>query len=216
MYVIRIMRFVSLQEKYMLSTIWNAWSEFWNIYGPWIGAGLIPTIITGLSMSPSTERAVPILQKAWEAFKQFMAILSFLTHKDQPGTFKVPLVPVKKDVGALIVLFIVLSSLSPGCSWLSSATKDVKEDVIDCTVKAVDDNASDLLPIVLSVLSGNTENWRSQLASLSKQFGAEATACSLDKIAKRLQSPKIAGSDGSEAERARLYIAEQNWKILSK
>lgn len=84
-------------EESMFGTIWEKWNWFWEAYGPWIGAALIPTIITGLSLSPKTEKAIPWINKAWDAFKKLMDVLSVLSHKDKLGTFQAPL-NVKKLV----------------------------------------------------------------------------------------------------------------------
>ncbi len=73
-------------------------SEFWANYGGWIGLALIPTVITGLTISAKTAKAAPIVQKVWDGLKIIMDFLSVVTHKDKMGTFKLPMTSsVAKD-----------------------------------------------------------------------------------------------------------------------
>lgn len=58
---------------------------------PWVIFSLLPSVIAGLSLSPTTS--------GWAArVKTFLHYLSLVTYKDQPGTFKLPLTkgPAKK------------------------------------------------------------------------------------------------------------------------
>ncbi len=71
-------------------------SEFWANYGGWIGLALIPTLITGLTISAKTAKAAPIVQKVWDGLKIIMDFLSVVTHKDKMGTFKLPLTTSEK------------------------------------------------------------------------------------------------------------------------
>src|SRR5690349_24545766 len=115
----------------MLSTIWSNFSAFWEAYGPWIGAALLPAIITGLTLSPKTEGAAGVVQKVWNGIKMVMDFLSVLSHKDKPGTFQLPLkagaavaMIVKKPGGpATILLVFVFAGSQVNCSWWSSGGK---------------------------------------------------------------------------------------------
>jgi hypothetical protein len=67
-----------------ISKLWSGFGDFMKVWGPWITTALIPTLIVGLSKSPQTQGAV-----AW--LKYVLQFLSFLTPRDTPGTFKLPL-----------------------------------------------------------------------------------------------------------------------------
>lgn len=55
-----------------------------NDYSDFILLSLIPTIITGLTVAPKTRGAI-----TW--VRAFAAFFSIVTHRDEPGTFKLPL-----------------------------------------------------------------------------------------------------------------------------
>lgn len=79
-------------------TVLDGIGEFWVSYGQWIGLALIPTVITGLTISAKTAKAAPVVQKIWDGIKIFMDFLSVVTHKDKMGTFKLPMqTSAKKD-----------------------------------------------------------------------------------------------------------------------
>lgn len=69
-----------------INKVWSGFGEFMKTWGPWITTALIPTLIVGLSKSPKTQGVV-----AW--LKYVLQFLSFLTPRDAPGTFKLPLKP---------------------------------------------------------------------------------------------------------------------------
>ncbi len=77
-----------------ISKVWAGFGEFMKTWGPWITTALIPTLIVGLSQSPKTQGAV-----AW--LKYVLQFLSFVTPKDVPGTFKLPLTPASQHPATL-------------------------------------------------------------------------------------------------------------------
>lgn len=72
--------------------------DFWANYGEWMTLALIPTIVAGLTISPKTAPAAGWVTKIWDGVKIVMGFLSVLTHKDQAGTFKLPLKPAVKKL----------------------------------------------------------------------------------------------------------------------
>lgn len=70
----------------------SAVQSFFATWGPWLTLSLIPTIITGLSVMPSTQPVASFLQKVLDILKQILAYLSLVTFKDQDGTFQLPLI----------------------------------------------------------------------------------------------------------------------------
>lgn len=210
--------------------------EFWADWGPWIMVSLIPTIISGLSVSPRTEGAA-----AW--FKKAMGFLSAATFKDVPGTFKIPLTPAKttKDVTPmdqpndtsgdsgisrgttlLVLVLLAVSPLFTGCAWFGSSTEKTKQIMIDCTTQAVASKAPHLLPIVTSIVKSEGLDWKRLLEALAKELSQDVVACTLQQVAIDLQAQVPAsGPEGSPEtkktlegmQRARTYIDERNWQF---
>ncbi len=74
-----------------MNTVLEHVSAFWATYGEWMTVAMIPTVIAGLTISPKTKPATTWVTKSWDVVKMIMGFLSVLTHKDQPGTFQLPL-----------------------------------------------------------------------------------------------------------------------------
>ena len=92
-----------------MMTVLEHINAFWAAYGEWITVALIPTIVAGLTISPSTKEAAGWVQKIWNGIKTVMNFLSVLTHKDQAGTFQLPLklgkvLPKKKEESVEVVV----------------------------------------------------------------------------------------------------------------
>ena len=133
-------------------------TAFWTAWGPWITMFLVPTLLTGLSVSPKTKQAHTVVEKAWNGLKTVLQYLSIATFKDQPGTFQLPLkmgALVKKAAknpdppggpGACAALIIAVSLGSlmnlSACHWWQGETgQQVKQGMIDCGKQAVMTNA---------------------------------------------------------------------------
>lgn len=209
----------------------NWLSAFLASYGPWIVTGLIPTVITGLSLSPKTSGAVTWVQKAAEVFKQIMSILSFVTHKDEPGTFQVPVLKAFKKKGGpgpgagaagCAALFLLAASMTQtGCAGLWKDTAPVRNKVFDCVKSVAKENAVRLLPAVIAIFEGNADNWRDQLGAFGKQFGEEALACAVNAATEEIHEKVMAGvaadahADSSALTKARTFAAEKKWSFTS-
>ncbi len=228
-----------------MSSAISAFQDFWATWGAWISLALIPTIITGLSLSPKTRDVATSMQKVWDGIKKMLDLLSLATHKDSPGTFKLPLkrspLPPDKAVEpeqstpddpnppqpppppAMLTLLIALSVSSTGCSWLrgDTATK-IKEDIIDCTIAAVESGSRNLLATVLSILTGGSPNWKDQLEAFTKEFGRDAVGCALVLASQELMKAVPLTSEGKEPDmvtktaqegvvKASSYINEKKW-----
>jgi len=211
-------------------TFWEKFSEFWQAYGPWIGASLIPTLVVGLSVSPKTEEAAGIIQKVWDFVKMALDFLSVATHKDKPGTFQLPLKAdalLKKaknrSTEAGLVLFLVGATAgysSMGCvSWFKEEGGKVKTVAIDCSIASVKENASQLVPALVGILTGGSVNWKEQVKVFVKEFGQDATSCAMQAAINRLQDPissepieDPAAAAAEGAAKGQSYINEQGWK----
>jgi hypothetical protein len=68
-----------------------AWHYF-QLIAPWLVVSFIPSLITGLSAYPKAAGVVSALRKV-------LQVLSFVTHADQAGTFKLPLTMVPAPGG---------------------------------------------------------------------------------------------------------------------
>ncbi len=211
--------------------------SFWETWGPWISLALIPTLITGLSLSPKTKKYATWIGETWDKIKPGIALFSVATFKDQPGTFKAPLttgiktdpedkpLPPPAGPGCAAIVFVLMTSLSPtlaSCAWLSSSGSKAKEVVIDCTVEAVKANAAHLLPIVMAILTGTSPDWKKMLEGFTKELGRDAVACALNNAAIELQAKIPAEGPGDDPEatkavrgtqKARVFIAEKDWQF---
>jgi hypothetical protein len=208
----------------------ESFRNFWHVWGPWISLSLIPTIITGLSVSPKTSKAVPFIQKAWDALKSFLDMFSVATFKDKPGTFQLPLKAYKlfekktpPTAPTAIILILALSIPGAGCCKLfGDCGTGVKQDIIDCTSQAALTNAPQLLPIVKDILTGKTDGWAGRIWDLIKEFGRDAVACAMQQVGQDLLAsvPPGGGTPTPEqatalegADRARQFTAEQKWQF---
>lgn len=213
-------------------------SDFWAEWGPWISFALIPTIITGLSVSPKTEKAAGTVQKIWNTVKKFLDVLSVAKFKDAPGTFQAPLkvtklAPKKKNPEsksgpgcAALVLLLGLSAMQPACSQIKNAGSEAADVVFDCTVAAVQSSAAQLLPAIVAILTGSAPNWKQMLEAFTKEFGSDAVACALQNAASELQGRVSATGTGeptpeSQAAmegvvRARTYVDGKGWKYAEE
>jgi hypothetical protein len=214
----------------MIATIWEKFSAFWAVYGPWVATSLIPTLITGLTLSPKTAGAASWIEKIWAKVKTVLNMLSLATHKDQAGTFQLPLKigkVLKKDVGpaAILVIAILTSTITvnTGCSWLKSEGKAVGSVVYDCSKKAVMDKIEDLWPTVLVILGSGAANWEMQLLALAKEFGEEALACVVEYAAGKLEgAATVSNMDDPEnpyvpaLTKARQYQLAHHWTYADK
>lgn len=211
-------------------TLWEKFTEFWQAYGPWIGASLIPTIVVGLSISPKTREAAGIIQKIWDFVKMALDFLSVATYKDKPGTFQLPLKAgvllnkvTSKSAEAGLVLFLVgvtAGYSSIGCtSWLKKEGSNAKVVLTDCSEASVKENASQLVPTLLGILTGGSVNWKDQISLFVKGFGRDTTSCAMRVAIKRLQDPinsepveDPATTAAEGAKRGQEYLNEQGWK----
>ncbi len=219
-----------------MSDVIKALSNFWRDWGPWITVSLIPTIITGLSLSPRTAPAATAVQKVWDSIKKILDFLSVAKFKDAPGTFQLPLKmgkvahtvklkmagPAKKppaSSGVALLLIATLVHASSGCAWIHSTGKQIGSDAIDCAVEAVRSNAAHLLPIVKAIITGEAPNWAEMLTAFVKEFGRDAVACALQQASSDIQaSSPAAGTATGDAQlqgltKARTYIDDQKWSF---
>lgn len=197
-----------------MSAVITAFNTFWASWGPWITVGLVPTIIAGLSVSPKTQPEAAWIQRQWDRIKSILQYFSVATFSDHPGTFKLPLTksgPKKRknsgvdsgpgsgssSSGACAALIIagVAAHNTGCCSWTHSCQADdtagqIATNTIDCGIASIEDDAARLLPLIMTVLTGNKPDWQAELDSL-KQSGTEAFVCAL-------QSASFMLADGSK------------------
>lgn len=182
-----------------MSEFWATFVTFWADYGPYIGAAVVPTIITGLTISPKTAGAAPWVQKIWDGLKMVLDFLSVLTHKDKPGTFQLPLkagkLLEKKEVPpAVVLLFVVgISSTQASCAWWKKNSGEVKQVAKDCTLSSAREQAGPLMNTLVGIYTGASEGtWKKQVGSLAKTFGWDTIQCAskyaLEKIVNPVQS----------------------------
>ena len=207
---------------------------FWSTWGPWISLSLIPTIITGLSVSPKTSDAVPIIQKIWDVIKKFLDIFSVATFKDKPGTFQLPLklgklfekkspLPLPPPPTATWLIFILALSLpQTGCCKLFGMCGGTDQVLIDCTSQAVVSTGPKVLYLVKDILTGKGDGWSAKIWDLIKQFGRDAVACAMQKVGQELLASVPPGGGELTPEqvtafegerRVRQFTIEQKWQF---
>lgn len=207
-----------------MTTFLENLSAFWAEYGLYINAAVIPTIITGLTLSPKTAKAAGWVPKIWDGIKRVMDFLSVLTHKDKPGTFQLPLkanklLEKKTDAGpAAGLILVVLISSQASCGALSSATKDeVKRQVFDCAMESAQSKARPLVLTMLGVLTGASDDtWKKQTKTLAKEFGTEAVACATRYAMEKITNPVQSEEDPEQLKltavaRMRALHLEEGW-----
>lgn len=182
-------------------------NSFWVTYGPWIGASLIPTIMTGLTLSAKTADAASAVEKIWGYIKQVMNFLSWATHKDVPGTFQAPLklgkLRKKPTTGAALLLVFLLSPNS-GCSWFKSGTSAIASDIIDCAKaegQSLKDGRSlivlalDIAAKISSVIKGGESALETAVTDLIKEYGEPIVACVLRDTLPGTGAPMLSAED---------------------
>lgn len=114
-----------------------------------------------------------------------------------------------------LVLVLVLLC---GCSWFSKNTTAEGKKIFDCAEQSLMTKARNLLPTVVGLLTGGTENWKEQAKVLGKEFGRDALACAtrvaIEKIESPVQSepqldPEQVKKDS--VARARALMIEEGW-----
>ena len=204
-----------------MSQFMSNFSDFWASWGPWISLLLVPTLITGLSISPKTAKAAGVVQQIWDGLLKILTLFSVATFKDQPGTFQLPLkmgklLPKKKassgepkdppmssggpaGCAALLALSLAAGSTQPGCAWWHSEEgQRIKNAVIDCSTEAIKSNSAHLLPVIMAILTGTAPNWDQQIEAFTKEMGRDAVACAMDMASRELLASVPASGSGAE------------------
>lgn len=165
-------------------------NDLLTTYGPGLLAALIaglPSLYTALTKMPDADKEGTFTNKLVKWFKVGMQVVSFLTHKDDKGTMKLPgtvrtkEADDKKDndkappappsavAAALLPLLFITTLASCGADWQA-----VKKDVINCTVQSVATKAPKLLPLILDILNNKKEvEWGPALDALKTAGGDE-------------------------------------------
>lgn len=188
--------------------------QFWASYGSWITVALIPTLITGLSLSPKTAPAAAAIQRVWDFIKQILSYFSFATFKNEAGTFQLPIIggvkmtqklkserrmlkemqQKKRDldppggVMALVLVFIALANQGC-CTWTGTCTDkagQIGTEVVDCGQAALSTTILNLVPTVLAIVTGGAPNWSAQLDALAG-VGKDALSCALAVVMRQIQ-----------------------------
>lgn len=203
-------------------------NAFWAAYGGWMATALIPTVIAGLTVSPKTKKAAGVVPKIWDTIKQLMGLLSVVTHKDQPGTFQMPLklgkiakkLKKNKQVPPAVMFFLIMFSISQAnCAWWNKHGEQVEDVGVNCATVSIKDAAMNILPAVLAILSGGSVSWNEQLNAFAKQFGQDSVACALEFASNKLmaEAPMGVGSGSSESmegvNKARSYMSSHHMKV---
>lgn len=108
---------------------------------------------------------------------------------------------------------LVLALLCTSCYLFTAANAQA---VIDCGKSALLAEAEQVLPLVMSVLTGGAPDWKAQLASLEAN-GVQAVACAVAKVAAS-KPPILTFANASEdpaVTRASEYVVEKKWHVVN-
>lgn len=203
-----------------MSDFLSSLAAWWTTWGPWIGAALIPTIITGLSLAPKLAPEATWVQKIWDVVKQIMGFLSVATPKDAPGTFKLPFKGTKKasTTAAVLILVFMSSTVNTSCAWFKSEAKVVENGLIDCAQaekQQIEANGSILMELVTiamqiyKAIEGGQDALEQEAISLGKQYGEPIVACVVDK----LKAPNGKPMASEKSMMLAKLMANHNWKV---
>lgn len=97
---------------------------------------------------------------------------------------------------------------------------DVEHVVIDCARAELQQQITDLVPVLRAIVSGEAVDWRAMIDGLADRLGRDAVACALNHLAptvaetrateRQLRAP---ASEADERNRARTYLAERHWSF---
>lgn len=161
-------------------------------YWPGIVAAT-PSLIVGLTKINTLPRWLSLALQA----------LSFLTHRDAPGTLKLPMT-IKGDGGTspLPMLLLIFLALPTSCKTggADGGTGPIPQTVIDCGAAAVRAIAPDIMPAVATALASG--NWEHEMLVLIDKFGEAAVDCAASKVASdAARDRQAAPGDGLAAAR---------------
>lgn len=180
--------------------VWLSANKVWLI--PLIMT-LIPTLITALSKFPQANGVVKVLQIIFDFF-------SILTHKDSPGTLKMPFTRSKPPgwtkpekgtrsmppVAGVILIPVLCLTLSSCCVFrgdCKSKPGQIATLVVDCSIEAVKTLATEMLPAVIAIVTSGGQNW-SVLLNHLKEAGLDALACALQQAGQEVQNMAMKGT----------------------
>lgn len=116
----------------------------------------------------------------------------------------------------LLIVLLAVSLFS--CSWFKSTVKDNKATAIDCSKEVIRSAASSLIPAMVGILTGGTDNWKDQAKTMGKSFGMDALACATKVAMQIIEHPVQSGSEldpevvkQQSVARARALTIEQGW-----
>lgn len=164
------------------------------LHGPVIAAmlvALLPSVITGLTNFPQAGEATAVL-------KIVFSFLSLLTHKDAPGTFKLPLTPHadpsdaapaagppgNADLRFLGILTLSAAGVVVFFAACSLWRPTLKADEVDCAEEAVAAAAEKAVPGVAAAVMSEGDGWEAELAAREAGVGLEAAVCAATALIK--------------------------------
>jgi len=98
----------------------------------------------------------------------------------------------------VLLLGIGIATLSASCAAMQRAG----DHIVDCGKDAVKQEAINLLPAVVAILSGNSVDWADQLNAL-KGVSADALVCAVHAVATEL---KASPTPSPAVGRAKMYL----------
>lgn len=213
---------------------WQVFVHYFKIIAPWLVVAGIPSIIVGLSSYPKAAGVVTILQTLSNVLKQLLNPLSLLTHKDSPGTFKMPLCMSKAPANSMygeiskkgppstpLIPLLMLALFSSSCAcWTQEHKNDVGcvvvRQIIDCTTNQA---TATVVPIVLSMvetfISGSTAVDWGMIEQKLEAFGIRDAGCILASLEDDFLN-KAKASQMSAAHAIGLHAMRERYAVNKK
>lgn len=181
---------------------------FLTTYWPVIAA-MVPTLLVGLSKAPTGGSAMDWL-------KWVLQLFSVVTHKDQEGTFKLPLTAkMQKPLPLAAMLPLVLISLAlAGCCKPGSTSSFCKAEtsVTGCAKLEGTKVFQDMMKEINDILDATKGDYMQLLGDLEAK-GADIFDCAWTKIT---GLPVASATLNQRGERIKAYSATRRAKKAAK
>lgn len=146
----------------------HAWVWFATYVLPWLVSSALPSIITGLRNEP---QVAGIMSK-------ILFFMSFLTYKDQPGTFQnPPVMGMMKRQGKKAMALALAVTTASSCAYFKAHPK-----VLNCATDAVAQALPGVIGAVVEALQPNEGPDWSALAVLEGKYGLDMIICAVQAL----------------------------------
>lgn len=163
---------------------------------PALEVTIIPSVIVALTPYPKASKVLKVLSYV-------LQVLSFLTHKDQPGTMKLPFMIKGASKALRVVPLLLAATLSvSGCAWLRAHPSAMG------ALQCAESIAAEVIYTVAGAFGGGSVDWAA-VGRAEEQYGLDAVICA----AKKLANPEAtAAANPKIVQGAQAYLAAKGVK----